>query len=365
MKSITVTGLLLSFLIILGCQTPTEESSKSNTTNMESTSLELDINQANRLASLPLSCIQKEYPNKTGVIFSKEEDIASPKAYHPAFYGCFDWHSAVHGHWVLVRLLKAFPDLEQDSLIRQQLSENLTSENIQKEIEYFNMNDYSKNYERPYGWTWLLKLADELYTWEDEAGQEWYKNLKPLADVIISKYKLYLPKLNHPIRVGEHTNTAFGLVFAYDYAKRIGEQGLITLIETRARDYYLNDENCPITWEPSGYDFLSPCLEEADLMRRVLSEKEFISWFDTFLPNIPLEPAQVSDRTDGKMVHLDGLNFSRAWCLNGIANQYPQYENLKTMADQHLAFSLPNIVDGDYAGEHWLGSFALYALDSK
>jgi len=357
---------LLIAISLFSCNANDEASSTTNSENSNKvTNLALDISQANRLASLPLKCVQQEYPNKPGVVFGKAEDIASPKAQHPAFYGCFDWHSAVHGHWVMVRLLKNFDSLEEDSLIRQKLNENLTAANIQKEIEYFSLNAYTKSYERTYGWAWLLKLTEELKTWDNEESQIWYNNLKPLADIIVEKYVEYLPKLNYPIRVGEHSNTAFGLTFAWDYAKAVNDKPLLALIEKRAKEFYMTDANCPISWEPSGYDFLSPCLEEADLMRRILPEAEFTAWFDAFLPTLEIEPATVSDRTDGKLVHLDGLNFSRAWCLYGIANQYPKYENLKKIADEHLAFSLPNIIDGDYAGEHWLGSFALFALDQK
>lgn len=364
MKKMNYFFAILSLIIlIIGCQNSNDIA--LNSPIKEKTSLQLDLDQANRLANLPLNCIQTEYPNKTGVVVAKAEDIASPQSYHPAFYGCFDWHSAVHGHWSLVRLLKAFPNLEKDSLIRQRLHENLTEENIQTEIKYFSMNKFTTNYERTYGWAWLLKLTEELYTWDDPDAQKWLKNLQPLADIIVEKYKIYLPKLTYPIRVGEHSNTAFGLTFAWDYAQTVKETALLELIEKRAKEFYLSDKNCPITWEPSGYDFLSPCLEEADLMRRILPQSEFEPWLADFLQNVELTPATVSDRTDGKLVHLDGLNFSRAWCLYGIANQYPEYENMKAIADQHLAFSLSNIVDGDYAGEHWLGSFALYALDQQ
>jgi hypothetical protein len=359
--------LLLFSFFLLATYSCTENTTDEplKTDEMPSFELKLDLAQANRLASLPLSCIQQEYPNKMGAVYEKESDIGSPKAQHPAFYGCFDWHSAVHGHWVLIRLLKAFPDLDNKEEIRKQLNENLTVANIEAEMAYFNLNPYTKSYERTYGWAWLLQLANELKSWDDVEGQKWYKNIEPLTSLIIEKYKTYLPKLNYPIRVGEHTNTAFGLTFAWDYAQAVGDKELIALIEKRAKDFYLADANCPISWEPSGYDFLSPCLEEADLMRRVLPEAEFKTWFKAFLPSIELVPATVSDRTDGKLVHLDGLNFSRAWCLYGIANQYPEYENLLKIADEHLDFSLGNIVDGDYAGQHWLGSFALYALDSK
>lgn len=358
--------LLLPFLLLTtySCTEKTaDEPLKSD--EMPSFELKLDLAQANRLASLPLSCIQQEYPNKMGAIYEKASDIGAPKDQHPAFYGCFDWHSAVHGHWVLVRLLKAFPDLDNQEQIRKQLNENLTAANIQAEVAYFDLNSYTESYERTYGWAWLLQLANELKSWDDAEAKEWYQNIKPLADLVIEKYKEYLPKLNYPIRVGEHTNTAFGLTFAWDYAQAVGDKELVKLIEKRAKDFYLTDANCPISWEPSGYDFLSPCLEEADLMRRILPETEFKTWFKAFLPVIELVPATVSDRTDGKLVHLDGLNFSRAWCLYGIANQYPEYENLLEIADEHLDFSLGNIVDGDYAGQHWLGSFALYALDAK
>ena len=332
---------------------------------------ELSLDQANRLAGLPLKCIQNPMPYKSGIVLASEKDLAMPKEHHPAFYGCFDWHSAVHGHWVLVNLLKHFPELDKADEIRAMLDQNLTAENIQTEIAYFSLNDYSKSFERTYGWAWLLKLSEELYTWDDDDARRWYANLKPLADVLVDKYGEYLPKLNYPIRVGTHTNTAFGLTFAWDYCQTVGEQDLSDLIAKRARDFYFTDEYCPVTWEPSGYDFLSPCLEEADIMRRVLEPSEFQAWFMKFLPELvdvsqdPLEPARVSDRSDGHLVHLDGLNFSRAWCLYPIARDFPDWAHLADIADEHVTFSLPNIVDGDYAGEHWLGSFALFALNSK
>ena len=337
-------------------------------TNQQKNQPKLDLDQANRLAALPLKCILNPFPYKPGTIITGEKDLVLPQVHHPAFYGCFDWHSAVHGHWVLVYLLKHFPDLENQTNIRASLAQNLTAENIEQEIAYFSLSKQTKNFERAYGWAWLLKLTEECLTWDDEQGQTWFKNLKPLADLLVSKYLEYLPKLTYPIRVGTHGNTAFGMTFAYDYAQTIQHEELVNLICQRAKDYFLADQHCPATWEPSGYDFFSPCLEEAELMQRVLSPSEFKEWFSNFLPDLlkinnpVFKPATVSDRSDGHLVHLDGLNFSRAWCLYPIARQHPEWSHLRDLADEHLAFALPNLVDGDYAGEHWLATFALYAL---
>ncbi len=328
--------------------------------------VKLNLNQANRLAQLPLHCMQQEFPYKLGQTLGNENELGAPKELHPAFYGCFDWHSSVHGHWMLIRLLKTFPELNERDLIEQKLKENISAENIQSELEYFKRST-EKSYERTYGWAWLLKLAEELNTWDNPLAKELEKNLQPLTDFIVQKYIDFLPRLYYPIRVGEHTNTAFGLSFAWDYANTTKNTELKTLIESRARDFYINDKQCPLTWEPSGYDFLSPCFEEADLMRRVLSKDEFKIWLGKFLPqlsdkNFVLETAIVSDRTDGKLVHLDGLNFSRAWCMYGIANNFEEYKHLKKIANNHITYSLPNIVDDSYEGGHWLASFAIYAL---
>jgi hypothetical protein len=327
---------------------------------------QLSLEEANRLAQLPLKCMQQEYPNKLGQVLANAEELEGPEALHPAFYGCFDWHSSVHGHWMLVYLLKRFPDLDAADTIRQKLAENISEENILAEVAYF-AKTHNKSYERPYGWTWLLKLAEELHTWDDPLGRELSKNLQPLTDRIIELYLEFLPKLNYPIRVGEHTNTAFGLSFAWDYARTANRDTLRLLIEQRARDFYAADRQCPLSWEPSGYDFLSPCFEEANLMRRVLAPEAFKKWLNDFLPALSdsafaLPPGVVSDRADGKLVHLDGLNFSRAWCLYGIARALPEYAHLRAVADAHIAYSLPSIADGAYEGEHWLASFAIYAL---
>jgi hypothetical protein len=328
----------------------------------------LNLEQANRLASLPLKCLQQEYPNKLGQTLVDSSRLRTPSELHPAFYGCFDWHSSVHGHWMLVKLLKLFPDLNRTQEAREKLRANISVANVQGELDYFNRAEET-SYERTYGWAWLLKLAQELITWDDPLGKELASNLQPLTDLLVNRYLEFLPKLNYPIRVGEHTNTAFGLTFAWDYAVQTGHLELQDLIRDRAISFYQEDQNCPISWEPSGYDFLSPCLEEIDIMRRVLQPEEFKTWLDLFMPELSsstfsLTPGVVSDRSDGKLVHLDGVNFSRAWCLYGVAAQFPEYQHLKNMAHQHVNYSLPNITDGGYEGEHWLASFALYALSN-
>ena len=329
---------------------------------------ELNLEQANRLADLPLHCMDTEYPNKLNQTIGGPSDLKTPKELHPAFYGCFDWHSAVHGHWSLVSLLKQFPNLKQKAEIEQKLLQNISKENITQEIQYFE-GEHNSSFERTYGWAWLLKLAEELHTWDSPLARELEANLEPLTTLIVSKYVDFLPKLNYPIRVGEHPNTAFGLSFAYDYALVIEHTELKTVIEARAKDFFNDDQNCPIEWEPSGFDFLSPCLEEAALMKRILPLDEFKVWLNAFLPelqdnNFQLAVGEVSDRTDGKLVHLDGVNFSRAWSLNYIAKDLPEYQHLKNTANFHINYSLPSIVGDSYEGGHWLGSFAIYALNS-
>ena len=328
----------------------------------------LTLEEANRLSKLPLNCMNTEYPNKLGQTLGSVEDIKNPKDLHPAFYGCFDWHSSVHGHWSLVSLLKQFPEIENSIQIREKLLKNISKENIANELAYFK-GKHSKSFERTYGWAWLLKLAEELYTWNDPLARELEKNLQPLTNFIVEKYIDFLPKLNYPIRVGEHPNTAFGLTFAWDYANAIENDNLKSIINQRAKNFYLNDVSCPMSWEPGGFDFLSPCLEEAALMLRVLDKEDYKKWLSLFLPQLKVKdyeliPGIVSDRTDGKLVHLDGVNFSRAWCLNEIANKYPEYSHLKTIANNHINYSLPSVVDDNYEGGHWLGSFAIYALNS-
>ncbi len=323
--------------------------------------------QAERLAQLPLRCLQREFPNKPGETLAAPADIGSPRGLHPAFYGCFDWHSSVHGHWLLVRLLKQFPDLGAAAAARAALAGNLAAENVLGEVRYLQRAE-EKSFERTYGWAWLLKLAAELHGWDDPLARQLEANLRPLTGVVVERWLEFLPKLVYPVRVGEHANTAFAMAFAWDYAVALGDRELQTLLEKRARDFFQRDRGCPLGWEPSGFDFLSPCLEEADLMRRVLPAGEFAAWLRGFLPQLAdrkfaLAPGVVSDRGDGKLVHLDGLNFSRAWCLYGLSAR-PGYGHLRAVADEHLRHSLAAVTGGNYEGEHWLASFALLALSA-
>ena len=374
MKKHTV---ILLVILVFNCNTSKEEK-QSTETNLETASSfeavptygipELNLKGANTLAELPLHCINTEYPNKLSQTLGGDEDLKSPTTLHPAFYGCFDWHSAVHGHWSLVSLLKTFPNIDNAEAIKQKLLQNISKENIEAEVQYFH-GKYNKSYERTYGWAWLLKLAEELHTWDDETARILERNLQPLTNLIVEKYIAFLPKLNYPQRVGTHTNTAFGLSFAYDYAITLNRTSLKQSIENRAKYFYMKDAGCPITWEPSGSDFLSPCLEEAALMKRLLPTDEFKIWLDAFLPQLKdkkftIEVGVVSDRNDGHLVHLDGVNFSRAWSLNKIAEDLPEYKHLKNIANHHINYSLPSIVGDSYEGGHWLGSFAIYALNS-
>lgn len=327
---------------------------------------QLRFEQAQLLLELPLSCIETEFPNKLGQTLADATEIGTPQELHPIFYGCFDWHSSVHGYWTIVNLLKKFPSLDHDDKIKNKLLNKFTPENIAKEVNYFSRpHEYS--YERTYGWAWLLELQRALDTWDSATGRALSQNLQPLTNILLERYMEYLPKLNYPIRVGTHTNTAFGMSLAYDYAASVNDTEFQTLLESRAADFFLKDQNCPITWEPNGYDFLSPCLLEVDLMRKILPTNTFEGWVKHFLPslqdeNFDLEVGIVSDRADGHLVHLDGLNFSRAWVFYGLANQFPKYNNLIALANQHFQYSYPNLVDDGYEGGHWLGSFALYAL---
>ena len=332
--------------------------------------IELTLGQANALVALPMACVQQEYPNKLGQTLGRAEDLGVPSALHPAFYGCFDWHSAVHGHWSMVRLLKEFPGLEQAGQVREVLRTNLAADRIAAEVAYFE-GEHEKGYERTYGWGWLLKLAEELHTWNDPLAREREANLQPLAALISRKYVDYLPKLQYPVRVGTHTNTAFGLSFAWDYARTFDDQPLQEAIRARALAFYDADAGCPLGWEPSGADFLSPCMEEVNLMRRILDKSDFLVWMEKFLPQLhqadfAWEPARVGDRSDGQLVHLDGLNFSRAWVFYGLARQYPdQFGHLLPLAHAHMAYSFPNLFGDGYEGGHWLGTFALYALGER
>ena len=340
-----------------------------------------------RFAELALGCVRREYPNKIDHLLNDPSQVRSPRELHPAFYGCYDWHSSVHGHWLLVRLLRGGGVLPEAD-IRAALSANLTDENIRVEDDYFKEPGRA-SYERPYGWAWLLKLHEELYHWDDPDAGRWFDALRPLAATVVEKYLSFFPKQKYPVRVGTHFNTAFGLSFAWDYAEALAGGGkksldaatqaslgrLKSLVAERALTYFESDSAYPAAWEPGGDDFLSPSLVEADLMRRVLGGEEFSRWFGDFLPGIEkgdyanlLNPADVTDRSDPKIVHLDGLNLSRAWCMKSIASALPldspRRRILTLAAARHAEATLPHVASGDYAGEHWLATFAVYMLST-
>lgn len=338
----------------------------------KSSDISLTQAQASHFAQLALKCISKEYPNKPEHVLNDSGDVQSPKTLHPAFYGCYDWHSSVHGHWMLVRLLRMFPDLPEAKEIRKAIDTNLSAKNILDEVAYLKEKN-RQSFERTYGWAWLLKLAEETSLSNDADAKRWSNDLKPLVDALINAYVLFLPKQTYPIRTGVHPNTAFGLAFAYDYAKSAGNENLASLISERSRTYFAKDANYPAGWEPGGEDFFSPALTEADLVRRVMTAPEFRRWFHRFLPELAagvpktlLRPATVTDRSDPKLVHLDGLNLSRAWCMRSIAASLPANDParkaLAKSAQLHATDALAHVASGDYAGEHWLASFAVYLL---
>ena len=327
--------------------------------------LEFNLKKAEYLYHFAFDCIDQEYPNKLNQVIGDDSYLAPPRELHPAFYGCFDWHSSVHGHWTLVTILTQFPEFEHRDEIITKLQKNITKENIQKEIAYFD-DVHNKNYERTYGWAWLLKLDEALREWDAPEAKEMQNNLNPLVELIAGKFTSFLDKLLYPIRIGEHSNIAFGMSFAYDWAKKY-DKFLAEKIEQKAIEYFMNDCDCPLTWEPGGFDFLSPCLQEASLMQKVLSEDDYKKWLKKFLPKFDKKPTEfmdvavVTDRSDGKLAHLDGLNFSRAWCLFEMGKALNN-KKLMDFGIEHFNYSYDKMDSGEYAGAHWLASFAVYAL---
>ncbi len=328
--------------------------------------------QAAAFAYLALKGLNQEFPNKPSNVVDSVESVKRPSDLYPAFYGCFDWHSSVHGHWLLVRLLKEYPDHPLADESRAALAEHLTKENLQREADHF-AKDVNKSFERMYGWAWLLRLSAELKTWDEDVAQAWSANLQPLEDVIVGRIKDYLPKLQWPIRVGVHQDTGFALGQIFDYAKTVGDDELASLVAGKAAEYYMNDKAYPAGYEPSGEDFFSSGLNEADMMRRILPQDQFAAWLDEFLPGLRegeagnlLQPVGVSDVTDGKIVHLAGLNMNRAWTMRGIASALPQddprRQTLEESAAAHATAGLEYVFSGHYEGEHWLATFAVYVL---
>lgn len=327
---------------------------------------------ASTFARVALAGVHREYPNKPDHVLDGDESVRSPRELHPAFFGCFDWHSAVHGHWLLARVLRLCPDLPETPAVRTALDRSLTPENIAAEVAYL-ARPAAAGFERTYGWAWLLKLAEELGRGAGVHARAWAAHIAPLADAFVARYLAYLPRLDYPIRTGVHPNTAFGLAFAHDFAAHSGHAELRTLVEHKALALFEGDAHYPAQLEPGGADFFSPTLMEAELMRRVLPTERFRAWLSRFLPGIDrseppslFAPARVSDRADLQIVHLDGLNLGRAWCKRQLAAALPAADPardaLLRSAELHAAASLPHVQSGHYGGEHWLATFAMLAI---
>jgi len=335
----------------------------------------LDVGAAARFAALALKCLHQEYPNHISHTLNADADVRPPRELTPAFYGCLDWHSDVHGHWLLVRLIRLFPDAPFVSEARAAVSRSLAPQNIAAELAYLRGAGRA-SFERPYGLAWLLQLAAELRRFDDADARRWYTALQPLETEVAARLENYLPKLHYPIRIGEHDQTAFALGLMWDWALTSGDARMRSVLSDAAQRFYRHDRNCPLAYEPSGEDFLSPCLAEADFVRRVLGPPGFAQWLDSFLPQIPrgrtaaadlapwLPPGVVTDRSDPKLAHIDGLNLSRAWMLEGIAHGLPEHDAriaaLRATAAAHAAAALPAVTGEHYEGGHWLGTFAVY-----
>lgn len=327
-----------------------------------------DAKAAERFANLALACVHKEYPNKISHSMTSDADVAPPRKLTPAFYGCYDWHSSVHGHWLLARLARTFPDAPFAPKAREALRQSLSPENIAAEAAYLRAEGRA-SFERPYGLAWLLQLAAELREWDDPLARELSANLRPLERADVERLQQWLPKLSHPIRSGEHSQTAFALGLILDYARSTKDEKFANLVASKIRDFYGKDKNCPLSYEPSGEDFLSPCLAEADAMRRVVPPREFAQWFDAFLPKLTIKPEIVTDPSDPRLAHLDGLNLSRAWMLEGIVSHLPKgsprIASLRALAEAHKERGLAAVTGAHYEGGHWLGSFAVYLTTQR
>ena len=331
----------------------------------------LDRSSASRFADLALRCVGREYPYKPDHVLGGEADMRPPREFHPAFYGCYDWHSAVHGHWMLASLLRQFPDLPEASRIKEVLDRHLSPKAMQSELSYLATSS-NRAFERPYGWAWLLKLSAELETPGFQGAVSWAQAVRPLAEEIRGRFMDFLPKLTYPNRTGVHSNTAYAIALALDYARAVTDTEFEALLLKRAAQFFTPDKDAPLGFEPGGEDFLSPALEEAALMAKVMPQADFRIWLKAFLPKLrrlPLTPATVSDRSDPRIVHLDGLNMSRARNLYTLMTHLPAKESmaagLMDLADAHALASLPHVAGGNYEGEHWLATFAVHMLEAR
>ena len=371
MKLKIVLGALTALAILAACGSAQEDSPPQDPEEavMDTTILE------DRFARLALDCIHREFPNKIAHVMQSPDDVARPRELTPAFFGCFDWHSSVHGHWLLTRILATAPDSGLHDEIREKLAISFTEENMAAELAYYTAEGRA-SFERPYGIAWYLQLVSELHENDDPQMQQWRATLRPLEEAIVLQVKQWLPKLSYPVRLGTHNQTAFAFGLMLDYARTVGDAELEQALVDKSLAFHADDVNCPMAYEPSGEDFLSPCLMEADLMRRVMDRETFSSWLGAFLPAIPqdgsgdwLEPGIVLDASDGKLVHLDGVNLSRAWALEGIAaalgEDDPRRGALLASAALHREAGVAAVSDEHYSGSHWLASFATYLTTKR
>ena len=353
---------LTLIIIIIGCKSTNHQIDK-----IEKPLFTADV--ASELISLSLNCVEKKYPYKIGYRFTDKNWVKPHYEVTPSFYGCWDWHSAVHGHWSMIKVLKEFPNIKEREIIIEKLSKNLNENNLSAEYEFFK-NDFAKGFERTYGWAWLMLLYSELITWEYENAQKWSKNLKPLVDLLSERTIEFLDKLSTPLRPGTHANTAFSLSLMTEYALKSGDNKLLEKIKNYSIKNFKNDISCPVNYEPSGTDFISPCLAEARLMSLILSKKEFNNWFYKFLPSLNkkdfgtiINVPQVLDPKDPGIGHLIGLMFQRSWTLKIISNKLENLDDknfLLNISDKHSKAGYDIMFDSGYGGEHWLASFAIY-----
>ena len=365
-------GLGAALLLLAACSGTGENEDGAGGTMAERAE---PVTTEDRFAILALDCVHREYPNKISHVMQSDDDVKTPRELTPAFYGCFDWHSSVHGHWLLSRMLNTQRDSVLAQEIRAKLARSLTEENLAGELAYY-QGEERRSFERPYGIAWYLQLVLELHESDDPQMREWRETLRPLEDAIVAQIRGWLPKLSYPIRLGTHNQTAFAFGLMLDYARGVGNAELEAELVAKTLAFHRDDVNCPLAYEPSGEDFLSPCLMEADLMRRVLPQDEFADWLARFLPQIPdnggsdwLEPGVVLDPSDGKLVHLDGVNLSRAWALEGIVSALPSDDPriaaLKAAAEEHRTTGIAAVSDEHYSGSHWLASFAMYLTTKR
>ncbi len=363
--------VFMLFLIILTSCTKTDEKSETlQSPEKRSEKISLTESHAEKLVKISLSCVNKHYPYKPGHTHMNKDDAKPHTSKTPVFSGCFDWHSAVHGHWTMTVILKKYPEMKKAGEIRKILNTQFTVEKMKKEEEFFN-TELNQNFERPYGWAWYLRLYSEVYSFDDSDAVKWEKVLRPLAKTLAEKTGHFLNKLSVPVRNGTHTNTAFALNHIFDYAETVNDEKLKGIIKKRSVDFYMSDRNCPVEYEPSGFDFISPCLAEADLMRKVLPEKKFLKWIEKFLPSPETEsfksirnPPAIHDPEDYHMGHLIGLMFHRSWTLQNIASSFPDKDPRKFLyeeiANSHKKSGLTLMDEAGYGGSHWLASFAVF-----